>query len=236
MVRARERSRLVWFGACIVSVLVLLDASLGRRVVASTDRSRDGTERTGSVRGRFTSLQRLLTRGATSQRDVVIYLKSEAPAKHAPPAVPVEVIQRKLRFEPHVLPVLQGTPVRFVNKDDVDHNVFSNGDCCRIDVDMSPRSAAPFTFERAGAIPIICRLHPEMSLWIIVLPEPWFTRVELEKTKDEGGRRYEADYSIKDVPPGEYTLTFWNKKLKPREYSVVVSAGAETALDIEIAE
>src|SRR5690606_11086411 len=84
---------------------------------------------TGAVRGTFTSLQRLLTRGATSQRDVVVYLRSAAPAEHAPPREPVVVVQEKLAFQPHVLPVVRGTTVRFENRDDVDHNVYSAEGC-----------------------------------------------------------------------------------------------------------
>ena len=38
--------------------------------------------------------------------------------------------QKNLMFVPHVLPVLAGTTVDFMNSDDVLHNVFSPDKCC----------------------------------------------------------------------------------------------------------
>lgn len=188
----------------------------------------------GVVRGVFSSRQRLLTRGATSQRDVVVYLTAERASTLPPPTEPAVVSQERLRFEPHVLAIRCGSTVKFLNKDDVDHNVFATEKCCAMDLTMSPRSEKSVVFKETGVSSIVCRLHPEMSLWILVLRDPWFTQVQLEKQKDGDGNTYSAEYRIPDVPPGDYKLTFWNKKLRPVEYKVTVSAGAETRLDISI--
>lgn len=191
-------------------------------------------QQVGEVRGVFSSRQRLLTRGATSQRDVVIYLTAERASTLPPPTAPAVVTQERLRFEPHVLAIRSGSTVKFLNKDDVDHNVFATEKCCAMDLMMTPRSEKSVTFEETGVSSIVCRLHPEMSLWILVLRDPWFTQVQLEKQKEGDGATYSAEYRIPDVPPGDYKLTFWNKKLRPVEYKVTVAAGAQTRLDISI--
>jgi len=200
----------------------------------SVDDSRRG--KTGTVRGTFTSHQRLLTRGATSQRDVVVYLRSTEEEQHAPPQEPAVVTQKQLQFHPHVLPLLRGTPIRFVNEDGVDHNVFSTEECCAIDLDMPPHTTKEITALRDCVASVVCRLHPEMSLWIVVLDNPWFAHVELEKDKQGDVRIYSAEYSIRDVPPGTYALTFWNKKLRPMEFPVVVKPDSETVQDVVIEE
>ena len=67
-----------------------------------------------------------------------------------------------------------------------------------------------------------------------VIQHEHFTQVELEKVKNDDGRFYRGEFSIRDVPPGNYTLTFWNKKLEPQEVPVTIAAGAVTSVDITI--
>lgn len=220
--------------AALALLLAVLPAPAARPAPGAGAPAREDAGPTGSVRGTFVSHERLLTRGATSQRDVVIYLRAARELPHAPPAEPALVSQRKLQFHPHVLPVLRGTRVRFLNEDDVTHNVFSTEDCCTVDLTMAPHTDSPVVFAEEGVASMVCRLHPEMSLWVVVLRDPWFTHVELEKELWEEGRSYSAAYAIEGVPPGTYTLSFWNKKLRPQEYTVSVGAGRVTELDVVV--
>jgi hypothetical protein len=41
-----------------------------------------------------------------------------------------------------------------------------------------------------------------------------------------------GSYTIKDVPPGDYTVTIWQEKLGKDEQKVTVKAGAPTTLDV----
>ena len=61
--------------------------------------------------------------GLASNADAVVYVQ-QAPGTFPPPAG-VEMDQRKFQFIPHVLPVVVGTTVRFLNSDPTPHNVFS---------------------------------------------------------------------------------------------------------------
>lgn len=190
---------------------------------------------TGSIKGTFASTERLKTRGATSQKDVVIFLQSADPKPHEAPKEPIVVKQEKLQFMTHVLPVLKGSRVLFENLDGVLHNVYCVETCCPMDEDIAAGASKAVQFDEVGVASIVCRVHPEMTLWVAVFDEPWFTSVQLEKSKAEGqDRLYSSEYELEHVPPGTYTLSFWNKKLTPQKYVVSVEAGKETVLDILI--
>lgn len=188
----------------------------------------------GSVKGKFTSLERLKTKGDTSERDVVVYLREKTPTPHAPPTEPVIVKQEQLTFKPHVLPVMAGTHLRFENVDTVVHNVFSSDSCCKVNLDMPASSNGDVVFTEVGVAAIICRLHPDMSMFVVTLDNPYFKSIELTKQggKDADGAQYTGDFEIPNVPPGDYVLTYWNKKLKPLEFPVKIEEGKATTFDV----
>ena len=117
----------------LAPVAILLGATLVPSSLGTTARSAASptraTSENGSIAGAFISHARVKTRGATSQRDVVVYLKSIDGGEFTPPSKPITVKQRKLQFEPHVVPLLKGASVSFQNEDDVKHNVFSTESC-----------------------------------------------------------------------------------------------------------
>ena len=71
--------------------------------------------------GRLQGSPRLCRRGRLRRR--------RSRASRSPPRRPTPLDQRNLVFEPHVLPVLVGTTVDFLNSDAVQHNVFSPDAC-----------------------------------------------------------------------------------------------------------
>jgi len=225
-------------GLAAAALTLQLAESSARRVLArATEAPLEApSPKTGSVAGVVRSLARLKTRGETSERDLVVHLAPQSGTQV--PAAPSEALvvkQVKLQFDPHVLPVQAGTKVAFTNDDSVTHNVFSQEECCKVDRDMAANERAEVAFPKAGVVPIVCRLHPDMSLWVIVLDHPWFTRTEFAKVEGEGEKAYEARFRIDGVPPGTYTLTTWNKKLAAVTQTVTVTADAvmEVALTLD---
>jgi plastocyanin len=192
----------------------------------------------GSVQGKFVSLERLKTKGDTSERDVVVYLREKTPTTHPAPTAPVVIKQERLIFKPHVLAVSAGTPISFENIDAVMHNVFSSDACCKVDLDMPASEKKNMVLAEPGVASIICRLHPDMSMYVVVLDNPFFQTIELQKQggKDsDTGTQYTAEFQLPNVPPGEYVLTYWNKKLKPQEFPITVEAGKATTVDVTVA-
>lgn len=186
-----------------------------------------------AVRGKFVTSERMRTKGDTSEKDVVVFLRAKDSRPCSPPPEPLVVQQERLIFKPHVLAACVGTTVRFENLDTVTHNVFCADACCNTNLDMTPSSRSTVTLQTPGVASIFCRLHPDMSMFVVVLENRYFTTIELEKKDGPDGRRtFEAEFVIPDVEPGEYVLTFWNKKLKPCEVPVTVQAEQDTIADL----
>lgn len=190
---------------------------------------------TGGVEGTVRTEVKITTKGATSQRDVVLYLEpKQKPAEASKPGK-ATVVQKKLAFEPHVLPIVRGSTVTFTNEDQVKHNVFVEAECCKLDADTDKGENKSHVFPQAGEFPIVCRLHPEMTMYVLALETPHFVHVELQKDKEQSTEQkavFTATYKLENVPPGTYTLRTWNKKLKALEREVVVAEGAPQKLDL----
>ena len=129
--------------------------------------------------------------------------------------------QKGLMFSPHILVVQQGTTVEFLNSDTVQHNAFwtaiSGDKKAGHNLGTWPKGEKrPFTFAKAGVVPVLCNVHPEMAGYIVVSPTPYFA-----ETDDSG------TYKIKDVPDGSYTVTVWHEGAKNQSRPVTVSGGGK---------
>lgn len=155
--------------------------------------------------------------GARNAADTVVYIAS-APGPFTPRETP-EVNQRDIRFIPHVLPILVGTSVRFVNGDDVQHNVFTpsaTGDFFNLGT-WPKGQAKTFTFAKMGKVELLCNVHHEMRAYILVLQNPYFA------VTDKDG-----NFRIPNLPPGNYQLKVWHERATAAPAAVQVSNGAQT--------
>ena len=119
-------------------------------------------------------------------------------------------------FVPHILAVQQGTTVEFQNSDTVQHNAFwtaiSGDKKAGHNLGTWPKGEKrPFTFAKAGVVPVLCNVHPEMTGYVIVSPTPYFAET------DDGG-----NYKIKDVPDGSYTVTAWHVRILAVEQNLLL--------------
>lgn len=162
--------------------------------------------------------------GLSSNANAVVYLV-QAPA--AKPPGPVTMDQKDMQFQPHVLPVVVGTTVKFVNSDSVPHNVFSP-DYGGYNLGTWPQGQSKdYTFSKCTKFPCaytqLCRIHPEMEGFIVVLENPYFA------VTDRAGH-----FVIRDVPPGKYTVAIWHEKLKAQPKPVTVEAGKNAVVDFTL--
>ena len=165
-------------------------------------------------------------RGARNGGDAVIYIESVAGKTFAPPTKHAEFNQKNLMFQPHVLAVLAGTTVDFLNSDDVMHNVFSPDKCAdKFNLGTWPKGQIrSYTFKNAGCQAVVlCNVHPEMEAWVVVTGTPYFA----VSAKD-------GSYEIKDVPPGTYTLKIWHEKLKGKDQTITVPAKGDVTANFTI--
>lgn len=165
--------------------------------------------------------------GSASAADVVVYLQ-QAPGAFTPPAKPVEMDQKQMQFIPHVLPIVAGTKVAFLNSDPTPHNVFSP-DNEKYNLGTWPQGQTKdYAFAKCAKFPCVyaqlCRVHPEMEGYVVVLQNPYFA------VTDKTGH-----YQIEGVPPGSYTVAVWHSKAKAQPKPVTVDAAKPTTVDFTLA-
>jgi len=167
---------------------------------------------------------KVAAKGVRDSADAVVYVAAITGKTFPPPAAHAKIDQLNLVFAPHVLPVLAGTTVDFLNSDKVLHNVFSPDTCAeKFNLGTWPQGQIKsYTFKSECAAALLCKVHPEMEAFVIAVPTPYFA-----VTKADGS------YTIADVPDGSYTVKVWHPKLKAAQKAVTV-AGA-TQADFEIA-
>jgi len=165
----------------------------------------------GTISGKVTGVQ----------GESVVYVEAIAGKTFPAPAEQPVMAQRRLMFEPHLLPVQQGGTVEFFNNDSVAHNVFwpSVGGNKKLGHNLGTwpqNEKRGFKFDAAGAVPLLCNVHPEMSGYIVVVPTPYFAL-----TTQSG------EYKIENIPDGSYNLTAWHEGIKSHSMHVDVSGEAK---------
>jgi plastocyanin len=156
--------------------------------------------------------------------NVFVYVKEGVKKETVPPApaTPVEFDQKGCRYTPHVFGVRVNQTVKVINSDPFLHNVnavakessnkFNNAMPKQGQV-IEKKFTKPETMVR-----VKCDVHGWMVAYIGVLDHPYFA------VSDQTGA-----FSIKDLPPGDYTIEAWheNKKLGAKTQKVTVTdAGA----------
>ena len=144
--------------------------------------------------------------------DVAVQLLPAAPWSVLPPAEPVRIVQRNLRFVPFVSVVPAGGTVRFVNRDRYDHHVRSQAGgplgniapAQQFEFRMAAfkgenESTADLKLDTPGVIALGCHLHGSMRGHILVTSTPWVA------VTDEQGRA-----TLPQLPDGQAELKLWH--------------------------
>ncbi len=183
-------------------------------VAATADAQVTGT---GGIRGHVADLGSA-AHGQASGAVVSVVI---AGADFRPPADNAVMDQKDLRFNPHVLAVLAGTTVEFPNSDPVAHNVFSISKPKRFNLGLYQRGHRPeIRFDQTGVVALLCNVHMEMSAYVVVLDNPYFSVV------DPSGR-----YEIRGVPSGPHTLHCWREKGPALSRRITVRPGETVRAD-----
>ncbi len=130
-----------------------------------------------------------------------------------------------LTFVPHVIAVQKGTKIDFPNSDSVRHNLYSPPDCCNqfnlgtYDVGV----VKTVSFDTVCSIPLLCNVHAEMSAYVLVLENPYFSVTEKDGV-----------FKIDNVPPGTYKVSAWHEKLRTVTKDVTVEAGKAANVDYNL--
>lgn len=121
-----------------------------------------------------------------------------------PPAAAAVMDQVDKEFVPTVLPVHVGTAVRFPNRDDIKHHVYSFSPAKKFELPLyTGTPTSPVVFDRPGVVVLGCNIHDWMIAYVYVAPTPWFA-----KTAADGRAR------IADVPAGAYEARVWHPRMQ----------------------
>ncbi|MBI4536139.1 MAG: hypothetical protein HY708_07660 [Ignavibacteriae bacterium] len=174
----------------------------------------------GDIKGKVKAV------GAKNNANAVVYIEKIPGKTFDPPKNPATMDQKNLVFIPHVLPVVAGTTVKYLNSDDVLHNVFTPDKCAeKFNLGTWPKGQVrSYTFMNAGCVSLmLCNVHPEMEAYVVVLENPYYA----VSAKD-------GSCTIKNVPAGKHTLKIWHEKLKGEPQEVTVAESGEVDVNFEI--
>ena len=147
--------------------------------------------------------------------NVFVYIKEGLPqGNFAVPSEPVVLDQKGCRYNPHMLGIMAGQPLKITNTDTADHNIH----------DM-PSNNPPFNESQSPTdkpvikkfstpemmIPVQCNQHPWMRAYINVMSHPYFAVSGPDGT-----------FEIKKLPPGEYTIAAVHEKFGEQTIKVKV--------------
>jgi plastocyanin len=158
-------------------------------------------------------------------QDVVVYIEEVNGNNYPAPEEKGVLDQLNLTFVPHVIAVQKGTKIDFPNSDSVRHNLYSPPDCCKqfnlgtYDVGV----IKTVEFDQVCSVPLLCNVHAEMSAFVLVLENPYFS-----VTGKDGV------FKIENVPPGTYKVNAWHEKLRTVTKDVTVEAGKTANVDYNL--
>jgi len=140
-----------------------------------------------------------------------------------PPSQAVVVAQKGCRYEPRVAAAMVGQTVEFDNDDETTHNIHMMPREIRQWNESQAPGSAPVQkkFDRPEImIPIKCNQHPWMQMYLSVLSHPYFAVT-----------RADGKFSIKDLPPGTYTIAAVQEKLGEKDQQVTVGPKDSKTVD-----
>jgi plastocyanin len=154
---------------------------------------------------------------------VAIYIEN-GPSIPAGATVKASIEQRDRRFFPDLVVIPAGSTVAFPNFDPVFHNVFSLSKSKSFDLGNYPKGQSrTVTFATAGMVAVYCHLHPNMAATIVVTPTQWAARA--------GG---DGAFTLKDVPPGTYTVVAWHKSAGTFKKTVTLAEGRNAEISFTL--
>jgi carboxypeptidase family protein len=149
--------------------------------------------------------------------NVFVYVKEGADQYNWPvPSDPVVLDQKGCMYIPHVMGAMVGQDFKVVSSDPTTHNIHPMPKDNREWNESQPPGAAPIvkTWARPEVmIPVKCNQHPWMRCYIGVVKNPLYA-----VTGEDG------TFTIKGVPPGDYTVGFWTATFGEQEQKVTVPA------------
>jgi plastocyanin len=133
--------------------------------------------------------------------------------------------QKGCDYVPHVLAFPAGSTVKIVNSDGILHNIhtYSTANPPFNMAQPKFKKVIEEKIEKPEVIKVNCDAHGWMHGWWVATDTPYFA-----VTDDKG------DYTIKDVPAGNYEIEVWQEKLGVEKQKVDVKDGATATVNFTL--
>lgn len=147
--------------------------------------------------------------------NVFVYVKEGLPqGSFAVPTEPVVLDQKGCRYNPHMLGIMAGQPLKITNTDTADHNIHdmpSNNPPFNESQSPTDKPVIKTFAKPEMMIPVQCNQHPWMRAYINVMNHPYFAVSATD-----------GSFEIKNLPPGEYTIAAVHEKFGEQTMKVKV--------------
>ena len=154
--------------------------------------------------------------------NVTVYLEGMDGKSTGASAAPAVLDQKGCLYTPQILAIQTGQKLVVKNSDSCPHNVHiiaANGNPEHNDPQFAGAADLNYTFAKpAMFVKFQCDIHPWMFAWVSVFDHPYFS------VSDKDGK-----YTIKNVPPGKYTLVAEHRKAGKQTQAVEVKDSSVTA-------
>jgi Polysaccharide lyase family 4, domain II len=160
--------------------------------------------------------------------NVIVYLKDITKGKAAP-AEPLLLTNEKCMFSPRAQGAMVSQQVKISSDDTVLHNTHpqnseTNATLFNVALPFKGFSVTKPLPAMPMMIKVKCDAHEWMHAWIMELDHPYYATTSAD-----------GHFTIKDVPPGTYTLAVWHEAAGEKTAPVVVAAGQTVKPKITLA-
>jgi plastocyanin len=159
--------------------------------------------------------------------NAVVSIKNIKTDKKLQPKQKLEFVQEKCVFSPRVLLLPTETEFQIFNKDPLTHNIHTFGKE-NATINRGQPKTVPMikhSFEVPERIKVKCDIHKWMNAWFIVVDDPYTVVTDAQ-----------GNFSIKDVPPGTYTVAVWHESLGPQTQEISVKGDEAVKTDFKLKE
>jgi len=174
-----------------------------------------------SVCGEMKTSQELVISSTRGIKNAIVTIEGISAGKPLEiPEAPI-LANAKCLYEPHVQALPVGTRLQIVNDDPVLHNTHGvlGGSKSVFNIALTTRGRMiRKLLKEPGLIEVGCDAgHTWMKAYVLVSEHPYYA------VTDTSGA-----YSIKDVPPGTYSMTIWHEMLGKQTREVTVRSDASS--------
>lgn len=133
------------------------------------------------------------------------------------------ITQTEQTFVPHILPIVVGSKVHFLNEDEFFHNVRSYSKDSKFTIGRrAPGISYSVKIKKVGEINLMCDIHSHMNARILSFDTPYFCRINKDGT-----------YAIKNLPDGKYLLKVFHPSCENQSQIISITGGKVFEFDFK---